>query len=339
MSFRAVLVLSGLLLPAVGLSQTIQTFNFTGAEQTWVVPPGVNEVDIELMGGEGAAALDRREDLGGSGLGSQLVGTLQVTPGETLYLYVGGMGSNTGTGGFNGGGAGGNGQAGSGCSGGPAGGGGGASDIRQGGNTLADRVAVAGGGGGGGRDYCNGTCQPCGCGGAGGSAGDILGLDGDPAFNCGFAYAGSGINFGSGGSDTTGGLGGPQDGGATNVGTAGAIGVGGTGSNGLYDVAGGGGGGGYFGGGGGGGASNGSGVGGGGGGGGSSYSGGLLTGTVTPDINLGDGQIVLSFMVNAAPGAPPVAPTEVIPTLSMAGLLALILSLVFLGYRGFGRPD
>ena len=78
------------------------------------------------------------------GLGGQTLGTLAVTPGAVLQIYVGGQATDVGNitpapGGFNGGGAGG--QYGA--------GGGGASDVRVGGNAWANRVAVAGGGGGG----------------------------------------------------------------------------------------------------------------------------------------------------------------------------------------------
>jgi hypothetical protein len=157
-------------------------------------------------------------------------------------------------------------------------------------------VIVAGGGGGSGRDYCNGTCQPCGCGGGGGGAGGGVGQAGQAAYNCGFNYPGQNVNSGGGGTATVGGTFGPQDGGSTNIGTAGGLGVGGTGAIGQYDVAGGGGGGGYYGGGGGGGASNGSGVGGGGGGGGSGYiAPAMLTITTTTGVQSGDGMVILEY--------------------------------------------
>ncbi|MEZ4920232.1 MAG: HYR domain-containing protein [Saprospiraceae bacterium] len=275
-----------------------EEFNYTGSEQQFVVPSGVTEITIEVYGAQGAEPDDRLDNSDG-GLGGYVTGVLSVTPGETLYLYVGGEGDVNGSGGYNGGGDGGYGQAGSSCSGGDAGGGGGASDIRIGGNTLSDRIVVAGGGGGSGRDYCNGTCQPCGCGGAGGGAGGLLGEDGDAAYNCGFGYTGQGVNYGRGATQGMGGIGGPQDGGSTNTGTDGALGQGGDGSDGLYDVAGGGGGGGYYGGGGGGGASNGSGVAGGGGGGGSSYLGTLSMSSSITGVRSGNGLIVISYSGNA----------------------------------------
>jgi hypothetical protein len=76
---------------------------------------------------------------------------LNVTPGNTLHIYVGGHGlssiSGIAAGGFNGGGQG---YASSSFE--PGNGGGGASDVRLNTTALASRVIVAGGGGGGGED-------------------------------------------------------------------------------------------------------------------------------------------------------------------------------------------
>ncbi len=116
-------------------AQTIQTFNFTGAAQNFVVPPGVTSIFIEAWGAQGGQG-DNPDNVN---LGGYAEGQLAVTPGETLVIYVGGQGMGT-AGGFNGGGAGeflGT-------------GGGGASDVRRSGGTLNDRLIVAGGGGGGG---------------------------------------------------------------------------------------------------------------------------------------------------------------------------------------------
>lgn len=296
-------------------SQTVVTYAYTGATETWVVPAGVFSVELSLSGAEGAQPIDRVVTNGLGGLGGSASGTLAVTPGETLYINVGGQGGTDGTGGFNGGGNGGFGSAGGSCLGGNAGGGGGASDIRLNGTSLADRLIIAAGGGGGARDYCNGTCQPCGCGGGAGGGGGLVGGDGDPSYDCGFDYGGSGINFGMGASQTAGGMGGPPDSGGPNMGGTGMLGIGGDGSDGTQDVAGGGGGGGYFGGGGGGGAANGNGVGAGGGGGGSSYLGSSLTDTNTQTgVRSGNGEIVLTFTVTAQ-----------VPTLSQWGLIILCL--------------
>ncbi|MEI6766474.1 MAG: glycine-rich protein [Bacteroidota bacterium] len=109
-----------------------QTFNYTGAQQTFTVPPCVTSVTLDVYGAQGG---------GGGGNGGRAQGTLSVTPGQILYVYVGGEGAgyNTGVsvGGWNGGG---NGHYG--CA------GGGGSDVRAGGTALSNRVIVAGGGGG-----------------------------------------------------------------------------------------------------------------------------------------------------------------------------------------------
>ena len=107
---------------------------YTGAEQTYVVPTGVTSIDLTLEGAQGGTDQSTSKNYGG-----KLTATLAVTPGDTLYIEVGGQPSGT-SGGFNGGGAGDSGGF----------GGGGATDIRRGGNALGDRILVAGGGGGAG---------------------------------------------------------------------------------------------------------------------------------------------------------------------------------------------
>ncbi|MEI6021656.1 MAG: glycine-rich protein, partial [Bacteroidota bacterium] len=148
-------------------AQTNNTFNYTGAAQTFTVPSCVTTLTVDLRGGEGANAMDKLITNASGGLGARTRAILTVTPGQVLTLYVGGAGNTNGSGGYNGGGSGGLSTAGGGCNGGYAGGGGGASDIRLGGVALTDRIVVAAGGGGAGRDYCNGSCIPCGCGGSG----------------------------------------------------------------------------------------------------------------------------------------------------------------------------
>lgn len=192
---------------------------FTGAQQTWVVPAGVTSVVLDVKG-----AAD-----GNSGTaGGRLQATVPVTPAETLYVYSGGLGGVSDTGGFNGGGSG---DPNCGFLGGA-----GASDVRQGGFALANRIAVAGGAG----------AQNCGIGGSRGggnsaATGEVAG------------------EAGGGSTSATGGGGGASPGGAGGAGTAaGAAGVLGIGGAGGVDASfncnsGGGGGGGYYGGGGGGG--------------------------------------------------------------------------------------
>lgn len=110
------------------------TFNFTGAPQTFVVPAGVTVLTMEVWGAQGGANWVNNTNFGGYSKAD-----VPVTPGSTLYIYVGGQPTTT-AGGYNGGGAGdGAGK-----------GGGGGTDVRSSGNTLNDRLIVAGGGGGAG---------------------------------------------------------------------------------------------------------------------------------------------------------------------------------------------
>src|SRR3954469_10034024 len=149
---------------------TLATFGFTGSAQTFTVPAGVHHVSIQALGAQGGPGGVGEFDMQG-GLGGQANAPLSVTPGEVLFIYVGGSGGyggapsgggiiNAGPGGFNGGGAGG--QANTACDGDTcengygAGGGGGATDVRQGGSGLGNRVIVAGGGAGGAADCTDG---------------------------------------------------------------------------------------------------------------------------------------------------------------------------------------
>ena len=115
------------------------TFNYTGAMQTWTVPPCVTSINVIVAGAKGGG--------GAGGNGARITATLTVTPGQVLNIFVGGAGScGNNSGGWNGGATG--------WASNPANasynscGGGGASDIRIGGTALANRVIVAGGGGG-----------------------------------------------------------------------------------------------------------------------------------------------------------------------------------------------
>ncbi len=249
------------------------TFQSVGAEQSYTVPAGVTGVRVTANGAPGGAGAPGPTVPGvAGGLGAQVTGDLAVTPGEVLYVEVGGSGTDGsanggGLPGWNGGGLGGRSFGGDGSFG---GGGGGASDVRLcsinatscagTASSVASRLLVAGGGGGGGAAQLND--DP---GGAGGDAAEF-GASGQSFYGGG----------GAGGTRVAGGAGGA--GGmcavATNYGMSGTDGGLGAGGLGGYGVAGqddswgGGGGGGYYGGGGGG---DGCSAGGGGGGGGSSY--------------------------------------------------------------------
>ncbi len=216
-----------------------QTFRYIGnKKQTFKVPEEVTQISVVAIGGEG----------GGSTVshGGRVTAVLPVVSGEILYVRIGGNG--TIAGGYNGGADGGAGYFGHN---GQAFGGGGASDIREGGDTPADRVLVAGGGGGQGGSGGYGT------GGTGGKGGDTIGGTGASGGGGGYDCNGSG---GTGGTQSSGGSGGA--GGDCEYrgssGTNGALLLGGVGGGGRtsrsysYGPAGGGGGGGFYGGGGGG---------------------------------------------------------------------------------------
>lgn len=246
-------------------TQQVQTFAYTGAEQTFVVPPGVTQLQVDCRGAQGGQG-------GGSsvagGLGGSTNGVIAVTPGETLRINVGGRGGQgggaAGAGGFNGGGVGSAGSTNAG------GGGGGASDVRRGGTALANRVIAAAGGGG------SGSSGSSGLNGQNGGAGG--GLTGTAGTASGYGFAGGG-----GGTQTGGGAGGGNA-------AAGALGVGGAAGASAGAAGGGGGGAGYYGGGGGA-----AGTGGGGGGGGSALV--PAGGTTAGGTQSGDGQVVFTYVV------------------------------------------
>jgi hypothetical protein len=188
--FRGAAVAGGLVVLAawVGLAPTSalgQTFSYTGGEQSYVVPAGVTEVHVVVVGAPGGHTSGSP---GLGGLGAVVSADLPVPQGQTaLYVEVGGIGVGPGftgsRGGFNGGGP---------------DGGGGASDVRllprsQAG-SINSRAVVAGGGGseGFGEAGANagasargsisgkaGTAIAGGAGGIGGSSGSP-GDDGEP---------------------------------------------------------------------------------------------------------------------------------------------------------------
>lgn len=163
-----------------------QTFNYTAAAQTVVVPAGRTMCTFDLRGAAGGSVTTN------GGMAGREQGTIAVTAGETLQINVGGAGSygvtDTNTiaaGGFNGGGSGH-------CS------GGGATDIRRSPNALANRLAVAGGGGGSG-------ANSAGVGAGGGGGGGYFGGGGAGANSTGTANGTNGVIGvgGNGGTTTT----------------------------------------------------------------------------------------------------------------------------------------
>lgn len=204
----AVGVLVALVAPVGAAAQT-RTFSFTGASQTWTVPPGVTTASFELLGAAGQGNVPPFS----GGLGGRAVATVALTPGTSVQVNVGGAGL-LDAGGFNGGGDG-------------RFGGGGATDVRVGGTGLADRALVAGGGGG--AAVCTAS-QATAAGGAGGGA---VGGDGEAVANsaCRIANGTGATASGSGTSGPPGTSGGPGQGGA---GAGGGSGRGGGGGGGLF---------------------------------------------------------------------------------------------------------
>lgn len=181
-----------------GTSFSGQIYSTQGAS-TFVVPDGVTSINARMWGGGGGGGAGGSTAAGGAGGGSGYIyGSIPVTPGETLNIYVGG-----------GGGAGTRNTAGGG------GGGGGSSTIYRGSTLLA--IVAGGGGGGGGRATASHT------GGAGGAGGGTSGISGSNAGGTGTATGGGGGTLSSGGAAGTGGR---------NVGTAGSSLTGGLGANG-----------------------------------------------------------------------------------------------------------
>lgn len=228
LAFLAV-VASTMLIPkaASAAGPQVTTFNFTGREQTYTVPSGLTAVTIVATGAAGGEPSSNIP----AGGGAVVSAVVPVTPGEVLYVEVGGLGRQP-AGGFNGGGT---------------GtsylmtnwfGGGGASDVRtlprSDSGSLNSRLIVAGGGGA--APFGGGAGQP--------GATTPLSPAGKDAEGAG----------GGAGTQTSGGLGGcPPSG--VGCGTAGTLGQGGNGGisgEGLDVRSGGAGGGGLYGGGGGG---------------------------------------------------------------------------------------
>jgi hypothetical protein len=237
--------------PSSGTTIVTTIFNTTGGEQTFAVPDGVTSLDVVAVGGRGG------NGQGVGGFGAVATAGLAVTPGQIIFIEVGGNGAlggsggeTGGLGGFNGGGDGqntnGNGGA----------GGGGASDIRTisraDGNvqsSLNSRLLIAGGGAGGGGADTTFYSPPAS---EGGAAGDPSlggnGSDGRNGVGGGTLGAGATLTAGGGSIFEAGSLGqGGDGGGGSNLGGGAGGGggkYGGGGGKGNNDAGGGGGGGG-----------------------------------------------------------------------------------------------
>lgn len=184
----------------------------TPGEYDFTVPSGVTSLTIDAWGGGGAGGIQ----VGASGGGAAYVaGTIAVTPGEVLTVWVaqGGVGKDVESN--------------------ESGNGGGASYVLRG----ANRLFIAAGGGGGASDGCSG----CATGGAGGAGGSSLGGDGAPLLTATAPYCTSATG-GLGGSQSAGGTGGSAVGTAFACsGTTGAADAGGvaSGVNNVCDTTGG----------------------------------------------------------------------------------------------------
>jgi hypothetical protein len=197
-------------LPAAAVPPAPHTFTFTGAEQSYDVPPGVEMLHVVAVGGQGHQSLSPL--FGRSGKGALVTTDVALPVGTTrVFVEVGGNADASGDGGWNGG-------ADASLASDPdapvGSGGGGASDVRTcstsaascagGGSTLQSRVVVAGGGGGGGAADEEG---PFFIGGRGGDAGaaDGSGLAGQSGQGDSHTGGGGG---GGGASPTAPGVGG-----------------------------------------------------------------------------------------------------------------------------------
>jgi hypothetical protein len=256
--------------PEPQLKERHKILGYSGQVEYFKVPRDQKSITIMADGATGGY-WQQYGSPGIGGRGSYVEATVPVKPGELLEVYVGGTPTlyniQNDKGGFNGGGPGGYGSYGCSSCDNFGAGGGGASDVRERGTALSDRILVAGGGGGE-SDWSQ-------TGGAsGGAGGGTTGAAGQAGSGQGGGGGGSGGSQSAGGAGGPGGAAGTGSCGAGATGASGVLGVGGTGGNSScneqpYILGGGGGGGGYYGGGGGG-AAGFDGYGGGGGGG-SSY--------------------------------------------------------------------
>src|SRR6476646_8137630 len=88
-------VLGAMLLLAVAVapaSAMTTVFTSEEAEQTFMVPPGVTSLEIVAIGGGGGdTPLSAGAAHGGEA--AEVTGIINVTPGQTLYVEVGGNGN------------------------------------------------------------------------------------------------------------------------------------------------------------------------------------------------------------------------------------------------------
>jgi hypothetical protein len=257
------------------------TMPYAGDYYVWTVPTVITSITVDAYGAQGGKSSCTYNTVASGGLGGRVQAKLTTTPGEVLYIFVGGQGSsasissNTSSPGWNGGGKGGYGNGGGYWG----SGGGGATDIRTSVSDTSTRILVAGAGGG---SACQNNTTSDNGGAGGGLVGGVSG------------QAASGSTTSLGGTQSAGGAGITWSGWGPSK--AGSLGQGGdaqltdVSSGGSYVNGGGGGGGGYYGGGGG------SWVG---GGGGSSYTSPLRASLVThtQGARTGNGLATISYAI------------------------------------------
>jgi len=187
--------------PVINCPPGSQDYSYTGAVQTFSVPACVTQVTIEAWGAQGGTGIVNYWGVGGNG--GYSTGTATVTPGGTLYIYVGQQGFQSATQvAFNGGGSGNpNSSQGNGFT------GGGASHVATVAgtlNTLSGNIPavliVAGGGGGCAGATSNSWPNYAANGGAGGGLSGIAGAaSGGESYRSG---GGGGTQSAGGGSDS-----------------------------------------------------------------------------------------------------------------------------------------
>jgi hypothetical protein len=211
---------------------------YTGAAVNFVIPNDCGDQLTIVANGAGGPFT-------GDGAGGKVIGDLAITEADkgvtNLRIRIGGVGGSPsatigGAAGFNGGGTGGNNTGG----GSPGYGGSGATDVRLGGDALANRIIVAAGAGATGRTGATGVKGSGGAGGAATGAAGGSATGGNPS-----------TGGGGGGTQTAGGAAGAPNGTTSSLGQAGSLGQGGNGGGSASSVVrgGGAGGGGYWGGG------------------------------------------------------------------------------------------
>jgi len=216
----------GRVAPGVGRSAVppTETFTYRGAvTQTAVVPDGVTEASVKVIGAKGGATWTATNHVTG-GDGAEIIGNITVAPGEVLSIKVGEYGGDEGgKGGWSAVGRGGPG--GSSIFGdayGAGGGGGGASELAADGAPMA----IAGGGGGGGGEGVEALTYRGGPGGSSGTTVDAGHNGRGLGAGKGGSGAGNKVSAGSGGGNGSSGGGGGGGGGAGRIGGSGGSGGG-----------------------------------------------------------------------------------------------------------------